>query len=673
MRGRLSKLERRGGPRPRMTLIIDDGFVREIWVNGRAPLITLHDYDWGATDPDPAFDAEGFAFSPINWRGPAWTLGLSLHPPAKETYTMANQKMKSIAITDLKVSKLNMRHARKHPDVSDLVPSIRAHGLRQSLLVRQEGKHYGVVAGRRRLFALKQISKDTGTNMKVPCIVMRAGEDAEAIEASILENVARLPATEIEQFSAFGRLADEGRTVTEIANYFGITELTVRRVLALANLTKPIRDLYANDEIDRATVHALTLATSTQQAEWLKLYHDENEHELRGRNCKAWVTGGATISTDKALFDLVDYEGEIVTDLFGEVGVFANSEAFWAAQSNALAARIEAYLEKGWSDVCVLERGQYFQSWDNQKRARTKGGKVFVEVRHDGTITFHEGLISNAEARKLDRTANGQKDKIAVARPEMTKAMADYLSEHRRLATAATLQSKPKIAMRLAVAHMLVGSSLWQLRRHQVRVKSEAIIESLNQSHAASEVEEMRELVCQMLSAHGIGSPRHNGDTYHLCQVFAALLGMSDDEVLTILTSAMVQSLEAGTAIVEAIAVATDTDMSGYWKPDEVFFDLLKDKRAINAMISDIATPSVAKNCLTDTAKVQKEVLVNKITGEGDKANLDWRPVWMQVPPGRLIEGAPSVPFDQWQRVESMFCEKETEDQSPESEGAVAA
>lgn len=66
------------GPRPRMTLVICDGCVAEIWVNGRAPIITIRDYDEGETDQEPMRDQDGFAFSHINWNAPAWTLGLSL-------------------------------------------------------------------------------------------------------------------------------------------------------------------------------------------------------------------------------------------------------------------------------------------------------------------------------------------------------------------------------------------------------------------------------------------------------------------------------------------------------------------------------------------------------------------------------------------------------------------
>ena len=81
----LSRLEQVLGPRPIMTLVIEDLVVREIWVGGRAPLIRIRDYDWGQSDPSAVIDRDGFAYSPINWNGPAWTLGLSLHPPEKES------------------------------------------------------------------------------------------------------------------------------------------------------------------------------------------------------------------------------------------------------------------------------------------------------------------------------------------------------------------------------------------------------------------------------------------------------------------------------------------------------------------------------------------------------------------------------------------------------------
>ncbi|MEM1389566.1 MAG: hypothetical protein AAGF53_00520 [Pseudomonadota bacterium] len=67
------------GPRPRLTLVIENQYVTEIWVDRRAPIISIHDYDWGETDRDPARDRDGFPFTKVNWKQPAWALGLSLH------------------------------------------------------------------------------------------------------------------------------------------------------------------------------------------------------------------------------------------------------------------------------------------------------------------------------------------------------------------------------------------------------------------------------------------------------------------------------------------------------------------------------------------------------------------------------------------------------------------
>ncbi|MEP0315150.1 MAG: ParB/RepB/Spo0J family partition protein [Hyphomonas sp.] len=661
----MSALDDLLGPRPRMTLVVEDARVVEIWVDGRAPLINLHDYDWGETDRNALLDEEDFPFTPINWKGPAWALGLSLYPPEQEDNPMAQPLLKTIPIEQLHISKLNMRHSRKAPDVSDILPSIREKGIRQTLLVRPEGDGYGVVAGRRRFHALHIIAAETGKPVMVPCAIMEADDDAAAVEASLIENVARLPATEMEQYNAFGKLAQTGRTVDEIAGHFGVTDLKVRRILALANLSGPIRSLYAKDEIDPETIRALTLATKDQQAEWLALFRSATERAPMGRACKAWITGGATITTDKALFDLAAYDGKVATDLFGEAGVFAEAETFWIAQSAALAARVEAYVEAGWQDVQVLERGKYFASWEHIKRPRTKGGSVIIEVRHDGTVTFHEGYITQAAARKLDKASGGKYDQATTdIKPEMSGPLAQYIALHRHGAARATLLGHPAIALRLMVAHAIVGSALWTVRRHEFLARKEDIQASVEASRGAAEMNAAGDHVRHMFEAHGLASLRANGDAYHLCEVFAALLGMDDAEVLTVLTFAMADTVEAGGAMAEAIAVATETDMAAYWKPEPVFFDLVRDKRAINAMMADIASPSTAKAALTDTGKAQKELIWNRITGEGCEANSDWRPGWMQVPPTRLIEGAGSPPVDAWSRVSGLFAPAENDGQA---------
>jgi ParB family chromosome partitioning protein len=68
------------GPRPSLTLDIEQGFVTAIWVEGRCPNVTIRDFDLGASVPDASRDFFGAPFVPINWHLPPWRLGLALAP-----------------------------------------------------------------------------------------------------------------------------------------------------------------------------------------------------------------------------------------------------------------------------------------------------------------------------------------------------------------------------------------------------------------------------------------------------------------------------------------------------------------------------------------------------------------------------------------------------------------
>ena len=162
--------------------------------------------------------------------------------------------LKHIPLADLHISKLNMRNKTKGntpPDISDILPSIKERGIRQPILVRPEPTKvnknaYGVIAGRRRYFCLKSITDDGGKIAPVPCCIMDADDDALGLEASILENIARLAPTEMEQAQAFKKLADKGESIAEIAAVFGITERAVKQRLALGSLLPELRKLYTD-------------------------------------------------------------------------------------------------------------------------------------------------------------------------------------------------------------------------------------------------------------------------------------------------------------------------------------------------------------------------------------------------------------------------------------------
>ena len=72
----------------------------------------------------------------------------------------------------------------------------------------------------------------------------------------------------------------------------------------------------------------MTLARETQQTEWLELFRDLEQHAPCAWQLKQWLLGGE-IKSDAALFPLDSNSGEIVANLFGESGYFADIEQFW--------------------------------------------------------------------------------------------------------------------------------------------------------------------------------------------------------------------------------------------------------------------------------------------------------------------------------------------------------
>lgn len=327
-------------------------------------------------------------------------------------------KLKHIDTAKLCISAANMR-ARGKPDLSHILPSIRARGVLVPLIVRptEDENRFEIVAGKRRYHAALAVAAESGEDEPLPRAIMAAGDDAAALEASLIENIARLEPDEVTLWETFTRLVREGRSPEDIAFTFGLTELQVKRTLALGNLLPRIRSLYRKGEIDAATVRHLTLASKVQQREWLALLDDPEAYCPTGNQLKAWLFGGALIPVRAALFDVAEYPGEIVSDLFGDERYFADSATFWTAQTAAVEVRAESYREAGW-EVVVLPTGETFHSWEHERCPKRKGGKVFIAVGSRGDVAIHEGYISRKEARRLERGDAGQDGK--PVRPEIT-------------------------------------------------------------------------------------------------------------------------------------------------------------------------------------------------------------------------------------------------------------
>ncbi len=545
-----------------------------------------------------------------------------------------------IALENLSVSALNMRYAKKAPDTSDILPSVRKRGILMPLLVRPNGspETFEIVAGRRRYFAARTVQEEQGSFPPVPCHIMGEGDDADALEASIIENLHRVDPDEMQQYEQFSRLIiKEGRSVEDVAATFGLTKRQVEQRMALGNLLPKIRDAYRAEQIDVDTIRHLTMATKRQQQDWLKAFENEDENTPHGDDVKHWLCGGQSISTAVALFALADYKGHVITDLFGEHGAFQDADLFWEQQNLALAARREAYLEAGWSEVVVLDKGDIFQSWQFEKTTKKNGGKVFIAVSPRGEVTFHEGYLSRKEARKKAKgdTAKGENAETetpAAPASEVTAALQSYIDLHRHVAVRAALLDKPGVALRLLAAHVLCGSRLWKVTpepQRSGRIETDASVQA---SPAQALFDERKKEVLALLDlpeSAGLVATHGDGEA----AIFARLLALSDTDVRRVLTVLIAESLEAGSAFVEATGVHLGVDMAKFWTADEAFFDLVRDKAVLSAMVADVASKAVANANVTATGKVQKQIIKDCLAGANGRQKVaGWLPRWFAFP-----------------------------------------
>jgi ParB family chromosome partitioning protein len=411
----------------------------------------------------------------------------------------------------------------------------------------------------------------------------------------------------------------------------------VRRILALGNLLPRIRTLYRGGEIDPNTVRHLTLASKSQQNAWLALRDDDNAWCPTGHQLKAWLFGGTATKTAHALFD-VDASGiAVIADLFGEEPLFADSDAFWTAQMAEVEARKAAYIEAGWSDVILLERGARFRQWDYSHTTKRKGGRVYVAVNHRGEVTFHEGYLTAKEARRLRKAEVEGADAAAPtvpARPELTSALNAYVDLHRHAAVRAELAMRPAIALRVMVAHAICGSRGWSVRTAETGNRNAAIAESVETCAAETAFDARRRAILAVLGFDGEDATVVRGYGSDLVPVLTCLLALPDEAVMEVLGVVMAETLDVGGDVIEVIGPTLGIDMADRWQADEAFFGCLRDREVLTALLAEVGGAALASANAKEKGSVIKGLIADHLAGANDRPKVErWVPKWMMFPP----------------------------------------
>jgi ParB family chromosome partitioning protein len=262
-----------------------------------------------------------------------------------------------VPLSDLRLDeKANVRHANRGVDPV-LLASIKAHGLRQPLIVRKNGKGYVVVDGGQRLAVLQEIAKLGGGNTHATVIIADDDmTDAGAREVSLALNIARTAMHPVDEYRAFALLhtdKEKPLDVASIATRFGISEKIVAQRLALGALDESVLKAWQDGEIKEEVARAFTLASSKKQqaqvlAEVLKGNYFPNPYNIR----RALKIGDDNMGKYLDLVGIEAYEargGKVHRDLFGSDHQVDKPELVKAMVDELLTATMSKLVADGWA------------------------------------------------------------------------------------------------------------------------------------------------------------------------------------------------------------------------------------------------------------------------------------------------------------------------------------
>jgi len=148
--------------------------------------------------------------------------------------------------------------------LSELVDSIRVHGVLQPLLVREVGTKFELIAGERRLRAAQ-----AARLKKIPIIVVEAS-DEKALEMALIENLQREDLNAIEEAEGYALLQKKfNLTQEKVAEQVGKARASVANSLRLLELPDDIRKHVAGDLLSVGHAKVLLSIDSHKEMERL--------------------------------------------------------------------------------------------------------------------------------------------------------------------------------------------------------------------------------------------------------------------------------------------------------------------------------------------------------------------------------------------------------------------
>src|SRR6476661_9038346 len=152
------------------------------------------------------------------------------------------EKIQRVSLDSISPSPLQPRKDFGADALSELVESIRQHGIIQPLIVRAVDGRHELIAGERRWRA----AQEAGLG-EVP-VIMRSASDRDVLELSLIENLQRADLNPIEEAQGYARLAGEFEMrQEEIAQKVGRSRAAVANAMRLLDLDPQVQTWVVQD------------------------------------------------------------------------------------------------------------------------------------------------------------------------------------------------------------------------------------------------------------------------------------------------------------------------------------------------------------------------------------------------------------------------------------------
>ncbi|MBR7924193.1 MULTISPECIES: ParB/RepB/Spo0J family partition protein [Burkholderiaceae] len=346
-------------------------------------------------------------------------------------------------------SKRNVRTTPRQ-SIPELAASIARVGLLQNLIVilSADGEQYEVVAGDRRLTALKLLAKKKriAADVEVPCLLVA---DASARTVSLAENVQRENMHPADQFAAFAALVKEGRPIEDIAADFGVSPLVVQRRLKLANVSPRLLADYRTGAATLEQLMALTITddhTAQEAAYYGAPEWQRGASALRDRLTEREITATHPLVRFVGLDAYTQAGGGIRRDLFaeGDAGTYLTDAALLETLVRGkLDAHAEDVRAEGWAWVEAVPHmshadRQTFQNAPRQRRepnAREARRIASLQTRLDKLDAELEKAY-DAENEDKTEALEPRREQVAEELQAIEDGLRDYAPDVRAVAGA---------------------------------------------------------------------------------------------------------------------------------------------------------------------------------------------------------------------------------------------